>query len=237
MKNYADLGLIVFLAALFLSIVLTWAVWAIVRYYQTAELLSTALEDVADLTDEVGLLSSTIDIDAAVIRSHEAENTQLVKKITQLRKDISEIQDELTTSRSERRPFDPKSAGASRVLAQIVAAECGPTATYDECRMVAQVIVNRSTKYHKTILEIVTDPEQFAPVTSGAWLWATPTPVETAAAYNAVNSIDTVNCFGDPNTYKVLYFCAAGHEDEFFRTKLVLDRRIGDTAFYREKEG
>lgn len=235
MKNYAAYAPTILVVLLLVCALLTYLCVCTVRYYQAARQVKQLTSEVVDLTDEVGRLSEMHETKDELFAESMRRVTTLRDENSALRKDISEMEDEITSSRAERRPFDPKLAAPTRLLAQIVAAECGPTATYAECRMVAQVIVNRAAKYHKTILEIITKPGQFTPVTSGAWLWATPTPIETAAAYNAVNRIDAVDGWGDAQLRQVLYFCAAGHADEFFRDRLVLVRRIGDTEFYREK--
>jgi spore germination cell wall hydrolase CwlJ-like protein len=233
--KYATLYPILWIALLVLCVLMTYLTVCTVKYYQVRSEVGRLKAEVVDVTND---WAGQAKIASKYKRNWETLsdlNFTLVATNAVLRKDISEMEDEITSSRAERRPFDPTKATPTRLMAQIVAAECGPTATYDECRMVAQVIVNRANRSKASLLDTITAPGQFTPVASGAWVWATPTPVEMAAAYNAVNHIDSAyETFGASD---VLYFCAAGHEDQFFKTKLVLDRRIGDTAFYRTKEG
>ncbi len=157
---------------------------------------------------------------------------------------IDVLQGELNTSRSSLTKttkvlntlldkihrFDPKTVSEPELLAQIVAAECGQPSSYKECRAVAQVILNRTDhgQGQGTLLEVIMSPGQFSPVTSGAWLGAIPNVIESAAAFNAWNETD-----GAPLAGHVLYFCAAGHENEFFRT-LTFVATIGETSFYKE---
>lgn len=124
--------------------------------------------------------------------------------------------------------FDPKRATPIELLAQILAAECGQPSNYKECRAVAQVILNRATAGNTSLLEVITAPGQFSPVTSGAWLGATPNVIESAAAWNAWNETDE-----PPIDGTTLYFCARGHENDFFRT-LQFVSTIGETSFYKE---
>lgn len=159
--------------------------------------------------------------------------TATVQDNASLSKDISEMEDELTESRSLREPFDPETATAVQILAQIVAAECDRFSTYMECRWTAQVIVNRQYKYNKTMKEIVLDPGQFTPVTTKSWTWATPTVIESAAAWNASMGVND-GVIGMEHWPEVLYFCNVGSEDEFFKTKLQWCFTIGHTSFYQE---
>ena len=155
-----------------------------------------------------------------------------------LQKDISESEDDILAVRASayaaKRPFNPLTATPVQVLAQAVATEAGPTATYAECRAIAQVMINRMMhrKAGTTILDVVTEKDQFTAVSDGRWVWAAPTDVERAAAYNAWNGIDNPTIGSE-----VLYFCARGHEDEFFKTELAFVIAWGDTSFYKEKEG
>jgi hypothetical protein len=164
----------------------------------------------------------------------DAEHT-----ITILSDQLAELQDKFAHLKNVK--FDPTTATNVQILAQALATEAGPKATYEECRAIAQVMFNRFYVIGRettTILDIVTEPGQFTAVSDGRWVWADPTETEMAAAYNCWNMIDA-DPFDDERISvaddRVLYFCATGHEDEFFKTKLVLVTRIGDTSFYQKR--
>lgn len=155
----------------------------------------------------------------------------------QLRKDISETEDELTAARATRKPVDPKQLKAWELIAQIVAAEAGPDADYEECEAIAQVVINRwHATPHISMLDVIKAPGQFSPVASGAWLWAQPTVQESAAAWNTFDgSRDSsrANVVADD----VLFFCSAKtyQTNEFFQS-LEKVTQIGDTVFCRARK-
>lgn len=171
------------------------------------------------------------------LRDKAQDNAELLQRNQALatengraRAEIAELQQALKDVK--KRPFNPRTASDVAILAQALATEAGPAATYQECRSIAQVMVNRLVQAGDgaTILGVVTAPGQFTAVDDGRWLWATPTDAEQAAAYNAMARIDAPSFRQD-----VQFFCAVGHEDTFFRTSLQHVVTIGDTAFYRPR--
>lgn len=161
----------------------------------------------------------------------------LTVKVDTQRDALAEAASDLADAKDQvqrmRRPFNPDAPTSTDVviMAQILAAECDNRATYAEIRLTAQVILNRVAFYHSSVKDVVMDPGQFMPVTTGAWLWAMPSALEAAAAYNAVCGIDTAQVT-DP---RLLFFCESGHEDAFFKNDLAFVIKLGDTSFYKRK--
>jgi len=190
--------------------------------------------EVADLTDECGELSSQLEQEARSSFETEERLQLATEDVESLRVAIAAMDAEVNEARAGRKPFNPSKATNLQLLAQIVAAECDSTAPYKECRAVDQVVLNRWAAEGKSdsLLPILTAPGQFSPVTSKAWLWATPGLLETAAAYNAYCAVDV-----PPVAQVVLYFCTvpSATSSEFFRTKLDRVTQIGSTVFFKEK--
>jgi len=190
--------------------------------------------EVADLTDELGRAEAIADNERALHTDAEEELEEAWMQVEARNVTIAALDEEVNEARAGRKPFNPSKATNLQLLAQIVAAECDSTAPYKECRAVAQVVLNRWAAEGKSdsLLPILTAPGQFSPVTSKAWLWATPGLLETAAAYNAYCAVDV-----PPVAQVVLYFCTvpSATSSEFFRTKLDRVTQIGSTVFFKEK--
>ena len=162
------------------------------------------------------------------------QNYRQSKEIGSLNTALTAATSTIDELQAQTAPFDPLHPGSpARLLAQLVAAECDATATYDECRAVAQVVLNRAMATKTLLATVILSKGQFSPVDNGDWLNAQPTVLEMAAAYNCTNALDKAY----PSiTSDTLYFCAAREGDEFFRTKLQWVCQLGGTAFYRERK-
>jgi spore germination cell wall hydrolase CwlJ-like protein len=222
MKNYAAYGPVLWIALLVLCILLTYLTVCTVKYYQVRS-------EVDRLNADVDALSVEIEAQKVSAKQRSELFHEVMSRVLTLRKENTRLNAEISEMKTESKRFDKKTATDDELLAQLLAAEAGPGSTYEECRAIAQVVMNRwdIAPFPQSLLNTLTEPGQFSPVTSGAWLFATPNRVETAAAYNALHRIDDAGLAKD-----VLYFVANGHEDSFFH-KLSLYDTIGDTSFYR----